>query len=174
MPRPGQPTPCVASQRQLRSAWPAAQASVVVGLQWGDEGKGKIVDLLAADHDVVCRYNGGANAGHSVVVGGQRHALHLIPSGLLRPGVVGLIGPGVVVHPPTLVRELETLEGAGVDCQLLRLASSAHVVMPWHIEEDRLREAALAQDGAAPIGTTLRGIGPAYAEKMQRALAVRV
>ncbi len=169
---------------------PPAQATAVVGLQWGDEGKGKLVDLLAADHDAVVRYNGGANAGHSVVVGGTRFSLHLIPSGILYPGKAAVIGNGVVVDPWKLVEELDGLAAKGVDTTGLVLSSRAHVVLPYHKLEDALREDLLKRvdaerqasgpdraDAPVPIseiGTTRRGIGPAYADKVQRASAVRV
>lgn len=151
-------------------------ATAVVGLQWGDEGKGKVVDLLAADHDAVVRYNGGANAGHSVVVGGQRYALHLIPSGILRPGCRAIIGNGVVVDPLRLLEELEGLASRGVDASGLVVSSRAHVVMPYHKAEDARREERLAHagGGSSSIGTTKRGIGPCYAEKAQRGSAVRM
>lgn len=161
-------------------------ATAVVGLQWGDEGKGKIVDLLASDHDAVVRYNGGANAGHSVVVGGQRYALHLVPSGILYPGVKAVIGNGVVVDPEQLLKELDTLSERGVDTSGLVVSDRAHVVMPYHKHEDQIREDELrrAQEGGAragsavlqpgQIGTTKRGIGPAYADKAQRASAIRM
>ena len=151
--------------------------SAVVGLQWGDEGKGKIVDLLAPEHDAVVRYNGGANAGHSVVVDGQRYSLHLVPSGILYPRKLAVIGNGVVVDPAALVREIEALESRGVSTQGLVVSSRAHVVMPYHIAEDQRREEILRGAGAqqgAEIGTTKRGIGPCYAEKAQRAGAVRM
>lgn len=169
---------------------PPAQCSVVVGLQWGDEGKGKLVDLLAADHDAVVRYNGGANAGHSVVVGGSRYSLHLIPSGILYPGKAAIIGNGVVVDPWKLADELDGLAAKGVNTSGLVISSRAHVVLNYHKLEDGLREDLLKRVGAerAPsgpdqaqgavpvseIGTTRRGIGPAYADKVQRACAVRM
>ena len=156
----------------------------MVGLQWGDEGKGKLVDVLAREHDAVVRYNGGANAGHSVVVGGERYALHLIPSGILAPGVLAIIGNGVVVDPQRLIEEIETLEARGVDTSGLVISDRAHVVMPYHKAEDELREELLARraEGAEQgpkaavreIGTTKRGIGPAYAEKVTRSNAVRM
>ncbi len=159
-------------------------ASAVVGLQWGDEGKGKLVDLLAPQFDAVVRYNGGANAGHSVVVGGERYALHLVPSGILSPGVYAVVGNGVVVDPQRLLEEMKTLSDRGVDVSKLVVSDRAHVVMPYHKEEDALREALLStsvSDQAsessgvvAAIGTTKRGIGPAYADKVQRATAIRV
>ncbi|MEM7627868.1 MAG: adenylosuccinate synthase [Planctomycetota bacterium] len=159
-------------------------ATAVVGLQWGDEGKGKLVDCLAGAHDAVVRYNGGANAGHSVVVGETRYALHLVPSGILHPGVRAVIGNGVVVDPGRLGEELDGLIERGVDVSGLALSSRAHVVMPYHKAEDELREALLTRrvggdaSGAravvGSIGTTKRGIGPAYAEKVTRSSAVRV
>jgi adenylosuccinate synthase len=145
----------------------------VVGLHWGDEGKGKIVDILAAHADIVGRYNGGANAGHTVVVGGEKFAFHLLPCGVLRPGKVSVIGPGVVIDPETLCREIAELRQRGVAVgENLRVSDRAHVVMPYHKKQDRLSEGALA-DGKR-IGTTARGIGPCYADKMQRSTAVRM
>lgn len=163
-------------------------ASAVVGLQWGDEGKGKLVDLLAPEFRAVVRYNGGANAGHSVVVGGERYALHLVPSGILTPGVFAVVGNGVVVDPERLLEEMKTLTDRGVDTSKLVVSDRAHVVMPYHKEEDALREELLStsvsdQQSAgsaknksviAAIGTTRRGIGPAYADKVQRATAIRI
>jgi adenylosuccinate synthase len=155
--------------------------SAVVGLQWGDEGKGKIVDLMAAAHDAVVRYNGGANAGHSVVVGGSRYSLHLIPSGILYPGKAAVIGNGVVVDPWKVVEEIDGLAGKGVDTRGLVISDRAHVVLPYHKLEDGLREdllnrsnPATAEGASGNIGTTRRGIGPAYADKCQRAGAVRM
>lgn len=159
-------------------------ATAVVGLQWGDEGKGKLVDLLAGSFDAVVRYNGGANAGHSVVVGGERYALHLVPSGILSPGVKAVIGNGVVIDPERLFEEIATLSERGVDTSQLVVSDRAHVVMPYHKAEDALREELLSgsvREGQSQskgvinaIGTTKRGIGPAYADKVQRATAVRV
>lgn len=162
-----------------------ATSSAVVGLQWGDEGKGKLVDLLAAEHDAVVRYNGGANAGHSVVVGGERYALHLVPSGILYPGKLAVIGNGVVVDPDKLLEEIAGLHARGVDTSGLVISDRAHVVMPYHKAEDALREETLrgAQSErhtgetvlrVGEIGTTKRGIGPAYADKAYRASAIRV
>lgn len=161
-----------------------ASHAAVVGLQWGDEGKGKLVDRMASSFDAVVRYNGGANAGHSVVVGGQRYALHLVPSGVLAPGVLSVIGNGVVIDPERLIEELDALSARGVDVSALRVSSRAHVVLPYHKAEDGLREEllhAVPTDPSSPpksalsaIGTTRRGIGPAYADKVQRATAVRV
>jgi adenylosuccinate synthase len=161
----------------------STQCTAVVGLQWGDEGKGKIVDLLAREHDAVVRYNGGANAGHSVVIKGERYALHLIPAGILSPGKLAVIGNGVVVDPDWLLKELGTLASKGVDTSGLVISSRAHVVMPYHKDEDGFREDVLKRagsqrpvgsgEGQTEIGTTKRGIGPAYADKAQRATAVR-
>jgi len=163
------------------------RATAVVGLQWGDEGKGKLVDLLAERHDAVVRYNGGANAGHSIEVGGQRIALHLVPSGILYPGKLAVIGNGVVVDPEALVQELDMLGSRGVDTSGLIVSDRAHVVMPYHKLEDELREQELrtleSRRGtggvgrvirSGEIGTTKRGIGPAYADKAQRSSAIRM
>ncbi len=168
------------TQVPRRESARSAPCSAVVGLQWGDEGKGKIVDILAAEHDAVVRYNGGANAGHSVVIGGERHALHLVPSGVFHKGKLAVIGNGVVVDPWKLIEEMSLLASKGVDPSGIRVSSRAHVVMPYHQAEDAARESRLAADPAAArigsraIGTTRRGIGPAYAEKVQRAAAVRI
>ena len=139
--------------------------TVVVGAQWGDEGKAKVIDLLAADHSHVVRYQGGHNAGHTVVVGTERYALQLIPSGVLYPHVIPVIGNGVVVDLPTLFREIDTLEGRGVSCARLRVSNQAHLIFPWHQALDALYEAGR---GDEKIGTTLKGIGPAYADKARR------
>jgi adenylosuccinate synthase len=156
------------------SAHTDSGSAVVVGLQWGDEGKGKIVDLLSGQHDAVVRYNGGANAGHSVVVNGERFALHLIPSGILRKGTPAIIGNGVVIDPDWLARELDTLHARNVDTSALIISDRAHVVMPWHKAEDELREAWLSEGSLEPIGTTKRGIGPCYADKALRGTALRM
>jgi adenylosuccinate synthase len=139
--------------------------TVVVGAQWGDEGKAKVIDLLAADHTHVVRYQGGHNAGHTVVVGTERYALQLIPSGVLYPHIVPVIGNGVVVDLPTLFREIDTLEGRGISCAALKVSSQAHLIFPWHQALDALYEAGR---GDEKIGTTLKGIGPAYADKARR------
>ncbi len=139
--------------------------TVVVGAQWGDEGKAKVIDLLAADHSHVVRYQGGHNAGHTVVVGSERYALQLIPSGVLYPHIVPVIGNGVVVDLPTLFKEMDTLESRGIDCSRLRVSSQAHLIFPWHQSLDALYEAGRGDDR---IGTTLKGIGPAYADKSLR------
>ena len=152
---------------------PAGNAAVV-GLQWGDEGKGKVVDLLAASYAVVARYNGGANAGHSVEVGDRRYALHLIPSGILHGGAVNVLGNGVVIDPEKLLEEVAGLREAGltVTPANLKVSDRAHLVLPWHKAQDQLQEAAMERVGRA-IGTTGRGIGPCYADKALRAPAVR-
>ncbi|MBU6316041.1 MAG: adenylosuccinate synthase [Acidobacteria bacterium] len=139
--------------------------TVVVGAQWGDEGKAKVIDLLAAEHSHVVRYQGGHNAGHTVVVGTERYALQLIPSGVLYPHIVPVIGNGVVVDLPTLFREIDTLEGRGISCAKLKVSSQAHLIFPWHQSLDALYEAGR---GDGKIGTTLKGIGPAYADKARR------
>ncbi len=145
----------------------------VVGLQWGDEGKGKIVDFLTEHADVVVRYCGGANAGHTVRIGNEKYATHLLPVGVFRPGVMNLIGNGVVLDPEVLFREIDEFLGRGVPISPanLKVSYKAHLVMPYHKLEDAARESSAEGGG---IGTTRRGIGPAYADKMQRATAVRV
>ena len=151
-------------------------SAAVFGLQWGDEGKGKAVDLLAAEYDGVVRYNGGANAGHSVVVKGERFSLHLVPSGILYPGKAAVIGNGVVVDPEKLIQELDGLAKRGVDTSGLVVSDRAHVVAPYHKAEDEQREEILKTSGDVPheLGTTRRGIGPCYAEKVQRSAAIRM
>ena len=154
--------------------------TAVVGLQWGDEGKGKIVDLLTAEHDFIVRYNGGANAGHTVVVGGETYALHLIPSGILSSDKTCVIGNGVVVDPEKLLEEIESLHERGVQVSTnLKISSRAHVVMPYHKEHDAALERVLSSaagrgDRNLSIGTTKRGIGPAYADKIHRSLSIRM
>jgi adenylosuccinate synthase len=143
----------------------------VVGLQWGDEAKGKIVDLLADRHDFVVRYNGGANAGHTVVSGGKTYKLSLLPTGVLKPNVRSVIANGVVVHPPRFLEEVESLKQAGIPVgSNLCLSNHAHLIFPYHGEEERLTELG---SGKA-IGTTGRGIGPCYQDKVGRGLSVRV
>src|SRR6266536_6610617 len=144
-------------------------ATVVVGAQWGDEGKGKNVDLLAQDSDLVCRYNGGPNAGHTIVVDRETYKLKHIPSGILQ-GKECVIGAGCVVDPQVLIEELDDLESRGVSTEFVRLSGNAHVVMPWHQAIDRGSERRL---GRLKIGTTRRGIGPTYADKAYR-LGIRV
>ncbi len=139
--------------------------TVVVGAQWGDEGKAKVIDLLAATHSHVVRYQGGHNAGHTVVVGTERYALQLIPSGVLYPHIIPVIGNGVVVDLPTLFKELDTLQGRDIDCSKLKVSSQCHLIFPWHQALDALYEQGRGDDR---IGTTLKGIGPAYADKARR------
>jgi adenylosuccinate synthase len=145
-------------------------ATVIVGAQWGDEGKGKIVDLLADASDVVCRYQGGPNAGHTIVRDGETFKLHHIPSGILCDGKLCVIGAGCVVDPGLLVRELDELEARGIPTNGVRLSGNAHLIMPWHVAIDSASERRL---GRLQIGTTRRGIGPAYADKAAR-LGIRV
>ncbi|MEO6808744.1 MAG: adenylosuccinate synthase [Isosphaeraceae bacterium] len=145
----------------------------VVGLQWGDEAKGKIVDLLCDQHDAVVRYQGGANAGHTVVADGMTYKLSLIPTGILRPGIACVIGNGVVIHPPALLKEVETLSAQGVDFgNRLLISDRAHVILPHHIAEERLTEESAS--AADHLGTTRRGIGPCYRDKVGRVHGVRV
>jgi len=139
--------------------------TVVVGTQWGDEGKAKIIDLLAGTHSHVVRYQGGHNAGHTVVVGAERYALQLVPSGVLYSHVTPVIGNGVVVDLPTLFAEIEMLERRGVSCAGLRVSTLAHLIFPWHQRHDAISE---ALRGESKLGTTLKGIGPAYADKVKR------
>ena len=145
-------------------------ATVIVGAQWGDEGKGKIVDLLAEHSDVVCRYQGGPNAGHTIVRDGETFKLHHIPSGILYPGRVCVVGPGCVIDPGQLVREIDGLEERGIPTGDLRISGNAHLIMPWHVAMDSASERRL---GKLQIGTTRRGIGPAYADKAAR-IGIRV
>jgi adenylosuccinate synthase len=146
-------------------------ALVLIGAQWGDEGKGKATDLLGGRVDYVVRYQGGNNAGHTVVTpDGEKFALHLIPSGILTPGCTSVIGNGVVVDPRVLLEEMEGLNDRGVDTSRLLLSADAHLIMPYHVAIDRVAERYL---GSAKIGTTGRGIGPAYQDKVAR-LGVRV
>ena len=140
-------------------------AIVIVGAQWGDEGKGKVTDLLGDGVDYVVRYQGGNNAGHTVVIGDESYALHLLPSGVLSPDVTPVIGNGVVIDPGVLIEEIEGLAGRGVSCDRLLISANAHLIMPHHRALDRVTERFL---GTARIGTTGRGIGPAYADKAAR------
>ncbi|MDR0519596.1 MAG: adenylosuccinate synthase [Clostridiales Family XIII bacterium] len=139
--------------------------AAIIGAQWGDEGKGKIIDYLSARADVVVRAQGGNNAGHTVVAGGKKYALHLVPSGVLHAGTLNIIGNGVVFDPIGFFDELATLEAAGVDCSKIYVSDRAHIVFPWHREIDRLSEEAAGDGG---IGTTKRGIGPCYTDKAAR------
>ncbi len=145
----------------------------VIGLQWGDEAKGKLVDILTKSNDIVVRYQGGANAGHTVVVGDEVYKLHHIPSGILNENVLNVVSPGVVIHPETILREIDGLNERGINVlERLRLSERAHVVMPWHTLEDRLWNERIK--GSKNIGTTLRGIGPCYRDKVGRSFAVRL
>ncbi len=144
----------------------------VVGLQWGDEGKGKVVDILAENSDIVVRYSGGANAGHTVVAGDEKFALHIMPSGAVRKGKTCVIGNGVVVDPAILIDEIDRLNQKGISIKgRLFISESAHVVLDYHKAEDQLRENSL---GKNKLGTTIRGIGPCYADKIGRSFAVRM
>ena len=140
--------------------------TVVVGTQWGDEGKAKVIDLLAASHQIVARYQGGHNAGHTVVIGDQKYALQLTPSGVFYDTVTPVIGNGVVVDLPTLFNEIDALESRGISTARLKVSSLAHLIFPWHQAMDAALEAAR---GDGKIGTTLKGIGPAYVDKVKRA-----
>ncbi len=138
---------------------------VVVGTQWGDEGKGKITDFLSQDAEVIARYQGGDNAGHTIVIDGKKFKLHLIPSGIFFPEKISVIGNGVVINPKSLVTELDYLHQEGVKTDSLRISDRAHVILPYHIKLDQLQEAA---KGDNKIGTTNKGIGPAYMDKAAR------
>ncbi|MEU3497848.1 adenylosuccinate synthase [Kitasatospora cineracea] len=145
-------------------------ALVLVGAQWGDEGKGKATDLLGGSVDYVVRYQGGNNAGHTVVIGDQKYALHLLPSGILSPNVVPVIGNGVVIDPGVLLSELKGLDERGIDTSKLLISGNAHLITPYHRTLDKVTERFL---GKRRIGTTGRGIGPAYADKINR-VGIRV
>ncbi len=138
---------------------------VLVGMQWGDEGKGRFVDYLAERADVVVRYQGGNNAGHTVEVGTEQYKLHLVPAGTLYPEKMNIIGNGVVINPAALLEEIDHLKSRGITMDNLRISDRAHVVLPYHMVEDGLAEEAR---GASDIGTTKRGIGPAYTDKAER------
>ncbi|MBI1913345.1 MAG: adenylosuccinate synthetase [Planctomycetes bacterium] len=155
---------------QAKGVEPAS--TCVVGLQWGDEAKGKIVDLLTDQHDLVVRYNGGANAGHTVVAGDKVFKFSLLPTGILRPNVRAVIANGVVLYPPQFLKEVQALRNAGIPVSAanLILSNHAHVIFPYHLEEERLTE----QGGGQAIGTTKRGIGPCYSDKVGRACGIRV
>ncbi|MCX5726414.1 MAG: adenylosuccinate synthase [Candidatus Saganbacteria bacterium] len=139
--------------------------TIIVGTQWGDEGKGKITDLLARDMDMVVRYQGGNNAGHTVVIKDNKFILHLIPSGIFYPSVTCVIGNGVVINAAVLLQEIETLRGRGHSCDNLRISSQAHVIFPYHMDLDLAQE---KRREAGRIGTTARGIGPCYVDKFNR------
>ena len=145
-------------------------ALVLLGAQWGDEGKGKATDLLGDRVDYVVRYQGGNNAGHTVVIGDQKYALHLLPSGILSPNVVPVIGNGVVIDPSVLLTEISGLNERGIDTSKLKISTNAHLITPYHRTIDKVSERFL---GNSKIGTTGRGIGPAYADKINR-MGIRV
>src|SRR3954470_20678354 len=154
------------SQAAVRQSQPNMANTILVGAQWGDEGKGKIIDVLTEEVDIVVRSQGGNNAGHTVIVKGQKYVLHLIPSGVLRKGVKNVISNGVVVDPVSLVGEIEGLRKLGINVDgNLFLSETAHLVLPYHREIDSQRE---ILKGKNKIGTTKRGIGPAYGDKAAR------
>ena len=167
-PRPP-PAARIDSNRPDRDAVPATS---VIGLQWGDEAKGKIVDLLTEDHDIVVRYQGGNNAGHTVQFDGQTYKLSLLPAGILRPGVASVVTGGVVINPRAFLEELDGIVGlnGGVDRNLL-ISNRAHVVFPWHMAEEAVLEKGRGGDA---IGTTMRGIGTCYRDKAGRPHAIRM
>jgi adenylosuccinate synthase len=141
--------------------------NIIIGAQWGDEGKGHITDWLAHDADVVARYSGGDNAGHTITIGEEIFKLHLIPSGIIHTGVTCLIGNGAVVNPAVLLREMDGLTARGVDVspERLKLSSGVHLITPAHVAMDKAHEKRLGKEA---IGTTLRGIGPVYTDKTRR------
>ena len=145
-------------------------AVVIIGAQWGDEGKGKATDLLAEHIDYVVKFNGGNNAGHTVVIGTEKYALHLLPSGILTPGVVPVISNGVVIDPSVLFEELDALNARGIDTSKLRISANAHVITSYNVTIDKVTERFL---GKRAIGTTGRGIGPTYADKINR-IGIRI
>jgi adenylosuccinate synthase len=144
--------------------------TALVGIQWGDEGKGKVTDLLAEHTSYVVRYQGGNNAGHTIVVGDEKYALHLVPTGILYSHCTPVIGPGVVIDPGVLLDEMSALTQRGIDTSRLKISGNAHVIMPYHLELDKVTERFL---GRNRLGTTKRGIGPAYADKAAR-IGIRV
>ncbi|MDP7304541.1 MAG: adenylosuccinate synthetase, partial [Pirellulaceae bacterium] len=145
----------------------------VIGLQWGDEAKGKLVDLLTTQFEIVVRFLGGANAGHTVVVGDDVYKLHHIPSGILNPKAINVVTPGVVINPATILKEIDALTARNIKvAENLLLSDRAHVVCPWHIAEDRLMDGEPVSGES--IGTTLRGIGPCYRDKVGRSFAIRL
>ena len=146
--------------------------TAVIGLQWGDEAKGKIVDLLTEQHDIVVRYQGGANAGHTIVLGDKKYKLSLVPSGIFRPHVQCVIAGGVVLHPEAFIKEIETLTAQGLTVgNNLMISDRAHIIFPWHHVEDALFNKVGSRES---IGTTMRGIGPCYQDKVGRSFAVRL
>ncbi|MEC9093232.1 MAG: adenylosuccinate synthase [Planctomycetota bacterium] len=145
----------------------------VIGLQWGDEAKGKLVDLLTKRSDIVVRYQGGANAGHTIVDGTTKYVVHHVPSGILNPTVINVVSPGVVLNPKTLIEEIEAVTSQGVKIgNRLMLSERTHVVLPWHVAEDLAWNEAIT--GEKNIGTTLRGIGPCYRDKVGRTTAIQL
>jgi len=140
---------------------------IVVGTQWGDEGKGKIIDILAKNYDYIVRFNGGNNAGHTIKVGDKKFGLHLIPSAVFYPEKFKVIGNGVVIHPETLLEEIKKVEEAGYSTEKLRISERAHIILDWHIMLDGI-------EAQKKIGTTKRGIGPVYADKATRVTAIRI
>ncbi len=143
-------------------------SSIIVGTQWGDEGKGKVIDIMAAKADIVVRSSGGNNAGHTVVHGDDVYKLHLLPSGILYPETECLIGSGVVIDPKVLIEEIDEMNKRGVTCDNLRIDARADIIMPWHRELDKLEEAFKAKQTGTNVGTTGRGIGPCYTDKAER------
>src|SRR5271169_5424043 len=157
---------CARAPRLERPHPNQMQNIIVLGAQWGDEGKGKVVDLFAERFDIVARYQGGHNAGHTVFIGDRKFVLKLIPSGILRDGVIAVIGNGVVVDMAALLEEMEMLRAAGIDVAgRLRVSNRAHVIFPFHRLVEKMSE---ARENRIPIGTTQRGIGPCYEDKIGR------
>ena len=142
-------------------------ADVLIGTQWGDEGKGKLIDVLTRDVDAVVRFQGGSNAGHTVEIGSEKYVLHLVPSGIFRPGVDCIIGNGVVVDPLGLMEEMTALTDRGLDVKQIKLSDQAQLIFAYHKRADAMKEAAAAKVGKK-IGTTGRGIGPAYCDRAAR------
>ena len=143
---------------------------VVVGTQWGDEGKGKITDFLSENAEVIARYQGGDNAGHTIQFDGETYKLHLIPSGIFSKDKISVIGNGVVVNPKALIKELAYLHDKGITTENLRISDRAHVILPYHIQLDQLQE---DSKGDQKLGTTIKGIGPAYMDKAAR-IGIRI
>jgi adenylosuccinate synthase len=143
-----------------------SKVDVLLGLQWGDEGKGKLVDFITPNYDIVARFQGGANAGHTLIIDGKKHVLHLIPSGIFRDGCINIIGNGVVIDPIDLIGEIDTLEKIGIDVKShLYISKRAHLILPTHRLLDKSSEIA---KGKNKIGSTLKGIGPTYMDKTGR------
>src|SRR5947207_4855514 len=168
-PRTTPPRPPSAGVADRSGTLPIVPATVIVGAQWGDEGKGKIVDLLAQHSDLVCRYQGGPNAGHTIIADGETYKFKHMPSGILW-GKECVLGAGLVVDPGVFVEELDDLEARGISTETVRLSGNAHLIMPWHVALDGASERRL---GKLQIGTTRRGVGPAYADKSAR-LGIRI